>query len=156
MRICVIQIKFEYHKYSNNKPKMASQTNSEQESQKLKPIKFTIHHRVTVYNYTHVSFTEMDFINSLNDKYKAQWTTLTDAQRKSIWARLKQDFPFETGTHKEYDPHVNWVEAWDTEEEVTNNEKWDFHDWVKSEIVTALDTLDFDASPPPTPSTTTS
>jgi len=112
----------------------------------MKPIKFTICHRVTVYNYTHVTFTEADFINSLTDNYKAQWTNLTDAQRLVLWAKLKQDFPFEAGTHREYDPHVNWVEAWDTEEEATTNEKWDFHDWVKEEIVKALDEMDFDTA----------
>jgi hypothetical protein len=108
---------------------------------KLKDIKFTICHRITTFNYTHVTFTEDDFINSLSPENKIKWNGLTDERRKSIWIKLKKDFPFEIGTHNEYDPHTNWVEAWDNEEEVTTNEKWDFHTWVKEEITNELDKI---------------
>ena len=85
----------------------------------MKSIKFTLCHRVTVFNYTHVTFTEEDLAES----------------SEMNWDTFKKTFPFEIGTHTENDPQTNWIEEWDTEGTVNLYESWDFNPWVKSEIV---------------------
>jgi len=95
-------------------------------------------------NYTHVTFTEEDFVKNLSAEQVVKWKSLRDTQQKSIWEKLKKAFPFDLGNHTEYDPHTNWVEAWDTEEEVTTHEKWDFHAWIKSEITCVLEKIDIE------------
>ena len=103
-----------------------------------KDMKFTICHRVTTFNYTHVTFTEADFVKSMNPEGRVAWANLTDEGRKSIWDKVEKVFPFEIGTHTEYDPHTNWVQEWDTEETVETKESWNFHTWIMGEITDAL------------------
>jgi predicted Fe-S protein YdhL (DUF1289 family) len=97
-------------------------------------IKFTLCHRVTTFHYTHVTFTEADFVKALGSE-RGAWEALSDDQRAAIWAKFKKSLPFEEG---EQDPHTNWIKEWDDEEEAIRNESWDFHSWVKGEIMAAV------------------
>lgn len=101
---------------------------------KLEPLKFTTCHRITVYTYTHTTFTEEDFLKTLSEEQRLRWTTLPQSKRADLWAELHSKFPFDLGTHKEFDPHTNWIEAWDTEEIHEETAAHDSHPYVKEEI----------------------
>jgi hypothetical protein len=104
----------------------------------LKDIKFTTCYRKTIFVYTETTFTEADFVKQLSDAGKEKWAALSAEERKKIWLKLKKDFPFETSAQNEWDPHTNWIEDWDTEESVEETEQWDYHQWVKETISTAV------------------
>jgi hypothetical protein len=103
-----------------------------------KPIKYTTCQRTTVYIFTNITFTEEDFMNALSDEQKAIWTSFTAEKREVIWKSLIKNFPFDLGTHTEYDPHTNWIEAWDDEETREENEPWNYHPFMKDEILQAI------------------
>lgn len=107
----------------------------------LKPFKFTLHYRKTIFAFIDCEFTEQDFINQLSDANKLKWNALTPEKRKQLWLKLKTDFPFEIGCEP-LDPHNNWIEAWDTDENEETIETWDHHEYLKEEITNKISELE--------------
>jgi len=106
----------------------------------IKPIKFTLHYRKTIFVYINCKFTEQDFINQLSDTNKEKWNALTPEKRQKLWLKLKKEFPFEIGGEP-FDPHNNWIQSWDTEENEEENETWDHHDYLKEEIINKVNEI---------------
>lgn len=101
---------------------------------KLKPLKFTVCYRKTVFIYVNSEFTEDDFVLLLSQENQTKWASLTPEKRKKIWLKLKEDFPFEVGGEA-FDPHKNWIEAWDEDINEEEEMEWDGHDYLKEEII---------------------
>jgi len=99
----------------------------------LKPLKFTVCYRKTVFIYVNSEFTEEDFIGLLSEENQVKWASLTLEKRKKIWLKLRKDFPFEVGGDL-FDPHKNWIEAWDEDINEEEEMEWDGHDYLKEEI----------------------
>jgi len=99
----------------------------------LKPLKFTICYRKTTFIYVSSSFTEENFVNQLSAEGKERWAALTPEKRKAVWLKLKKDFPFELGGEP-LDPHNNWIESWDEEENEESEVPWTTHNYIKEEI----------------------
>ena len=100
----------------------------------LKPLKFTVCYRKTVFIYVNSEFTEEDFIGLLSEENWVKWAALTAEKRKKIWLKLRKDFPFEVGGDL-FDPHKNWIEAWDDDVNEEEEMAWDGHDYLKEEIM---------------------
>ena len=109
----------------------------------LKPFKFTICYRKTTYIFTTSKFTEDDFVNILNEENRQKWYSLTPDKRKKIWDTLKTDFPYDIGGDR-MDPHNNWLEDWDEDENIELNESWDRHQHIKENIVDMIKKLKLD------------
>lgn len=109
----------------------------------LKPFKFTICYRRTTYIFTTSKFTEDDFVNILNKENREKWNSLTLDKRKKIWDTIKNDFPYNIEGDL-MDPHNNWMENWDEEENIELNESWDHHRFIKENIVDMIQKLKLD------------
>ena len=104
----------------------------------MKPIKFTTCYRKTTYTFTNRTLTEEDYVGQLSESNRLKWKTLSHEERERAWTAFSSNFPFEVGTHHEYDPHVNWMEAWDCEEEVVEGEPWTRTPSICKEITDAI------------------
>jgi hypothetical protein len=103
----------------------------------LNPLNFTVCYRKTIFVYVSMEFTEDNFLEILSEENKKKWATLSLEKRKKIWSKLKKNFPFNLGGEP-LDPHNNWIEAWDTEENEEVIERWDRHDYIEEEISNAV------------------
>ena len=113
----------------------------------LKPIKFTTVYRTTTYTFTTVRFSESDYLSELKEEDKKKWLNLTAEEKKKAWLDLKKVFPFDVDTSESTgDEHHNWIEAWDTEEQKHEEEKWYYHPWIKEEISNAFAKVKTDIS----------
>ena len=100
-----------------------------------RPIKFTTVFRTTTYTFTTVTFSESDYLSQLTEDDKKKWMNLTAEEKKRRWLELKKVFPLDIDSAESTgDEHHNLIEAWDTEEQKHEEEKWDYHPWVKEEI----------------------
>lgn len=90
-------------------------------------------YRKTIFVYITSEFSEEDFISLLSEEKERKWKSLSPEKRKAIWVKLKQDFPYDVGGEP-LDPHKNWIEAWDTEENEEVEEAWNHHPYVTQEI----------------------
>jgi len=109
----------------------------------FEPIKFTVCYRKTTYIFTTSKFTEDDFVSILNKENREKWYSLTLDKRKKIWSTIKNDFPYNIDGER-MDPHNNWIEDWDEEENIELYELWNYHQYVKENIVDMIQKLKLD------------
>jgi hypothetical protein len=82
-----------------------------------------------------VRFSEEDYISQLTEEDKAKWHGLSHEEKAKAWLKIKKDFPFEIDSPESLgDEHHNWIEDWDKDVQEFEEEKWDYHQWVKEEI----------------------
>lgn len=104
----------------------------------MKDLKFTLVHRKTVFVYTNIRVSEEDFIKHLSEENKVKWLALDNDERIKLWTALKKDFVFEISEQNNFDPHNNWIEAWDTEEDLEVEGAFTDHPWVKEEVTKSM------------------
>jgi len=112
------------------------------ESVEINAITFTTVHRTIIYNYTHFTFTEANFIELMSEANKAKWAALTHNKRVQIWNKLKGVIPFELNAHNDYDRYKNWIEIWDDEKEVIQYEEWNSNSQTKTDLTEAAGAIE--------------
>jgi len=108
----------------------------------MKDLKFTLVHRKIIFVYTNIRVSEEDFIKHLSEENKVKWLALDNEERIKLWTTLKKNFVFEVSEQNQFDPHNNWIEAWDIEEDLEVEEKWTDHPWVKEEVSKSMSELE--------------